>query len=128
MILSCLMNSSITSMLVHILMLIKLGKNFRNYLAIMILMAYMIIVISKTPMDRWFEQMPGVVYCRYSDDIVIFSKDKDTLNKAKEILHGFLCEFNLDINTDKEIETQPGESWTFLGFECDGKSFHQAFQ
>lgn len=75
-----------------------------------------------TPMDRWFEQMPGVVYCRYSDDIVIFSKDKDTLNKAKESLHGFLCEFNLDINTDKEIETRPGESWTFLGFECDGKT------
>ena len=29
---------------------------------------------------------------------------------------------NLEINTDKEIETRPGESWTFLGFECDGKT------
>ena len=75
-----------------------------------------------TPLDRMFEQIPGVVYCRYSDDIVIFSKDKDTLYKAKEILHEFLREFNLEINTDKEIETEPGEPWTFLGFECDGKT------
>ena len=75
-----------------------------------------------TPMDRMFEHIPGVVYCRYSDDIIIFSKDKDTLNKAKEILHEFLREFNLEINTDKEIETQLGEPWTFLGFECDGKT------
>ena len=75
-----------------------------------------------TPLDRIFEQIPGVVYCRYSDDIVIFSKDKDTLYKAKEILHEFLREFNLEINTDKEIETEPGEPWTFLGFECDGKT------
>ena len=75
-----------------------------------------------TPMDRMFEHIPGVVYCRYSDDIIIFSKDKDTLNKAKEILHEFLREFNLEINTDKEIETQTGEPWTFLGFECDGKT------
>lgn len=75
-----------------------------------------------TPMDRMFEQLPGVVYCRYSDDIIIFSKDKDLLNKAKECMHGYLCELNLEINTDKEIETQPGEPWTFLGFECDGKN------
>ena len=75
-----------------------------------------------TPMDRMFEQLPEVVYCRYSDDIIIFSKDKDLLNKAKECMHGYLCELNLEINTDKEIETQPGEPWTFLGFECDGKN------
>ena len=75
-----------------------------------------------TPLDRIFEQIPGVVYCRYSDDIVIFSKDKETLNTAKDQLHSFLREFNLEINTDKEIDTQPGEPWTFLGFECDGKT------
>lgn len=75
-----------------------------------------------TPLDRMFEKIPGVVYCRYSDDIVIFSKDKETLNTAKDQLHSFLREFNLEINTDKEIDTQPGEPWTFLGFECDGKT------
>ena len=75
-----------------------------------------------TPLDRMFEQMPGVIYCRYSDDIVLFSKDKDTLEDAKTILLNHLKSCNLEINTDKEIETRPGESWTFLGFECDGNN------
>ncbi len=74
-----------------------------------------------TPLDRLFEDVDGVVYCRYSDDIVIFSKDKERLEQAKVMLHDFLQRFNLQINTDKEVETQPGEAWTFLGFECDGK-------
>ena len=30
-------------------------------------------------------------------------------------------EYHLDINHDKEIETAPGQKWTFLGFEYDGK-------
>ena len=75
-----------------------------------------------TPLDRMFEQMPGVIYCRYSDDIVLFSKDKDTLEDAKIILLNHLKSCNLERNTDKEIETRPGESWTFLGFECDGNN------
>ena len=75
-----------------------------------------------TPLDRMFEQIPGVVYCRYSDDIILFSKDKETLDQAKVILHNYLSDNNLELNSDKEIETHPGESWTFLGFECDGKT------
>ena len=78
--------------------------------------------VFQTPLDRMFEQVPGVVYCRYSDDIVLFSKDKDALDDAKKMLHGYLAESGLEINTDKEVETAPGEPWTFLGFECDGKS------
>ena len=75
-----------------------------------------------TPLDRMFEQIPGVVYCRYSDDIILFSKDKETLEQAKEILHNYLSDSHLEINHSKVIETRPGESWTFLGFECDGKT------
>ena len=75
-----------------------------------------------TPLDRMFEQIPGVVYCRYSDDIILFSVDKETLEQAKVRLYNYLSDNNLEINTDKEIETQPGEPWTFLGFECDGKT------
>lgn len=75
-----------------------------------------------TPLDRMFEKMPGVVYCRYSDDIVIFSEDKEILDKARAMLHDFLCEYRLEINSDKETETSPGQPWTFLGFECDGKT------
>ena len=75
-----------------------------------------------TPLDRMFEQMPGVIYCRYSDDIVIFSEDKEALENAKELLHEFLRSFRLEVNPDKVAETLPGEPWTFLGFECDGSN------
>lgn len=74
-----------------------------------------------TGLDRQFENMPGIIYCRYSDDIIIFSKDKQTLADAKLRLHESLAQYNLSINHDKEVETSLGEPWIFLGFECDGK-------
>ena len=72
-------------------------------------------------LDRKFATIPGLIYCRYSDDIIIFSKDKQLLEEAKNHLHKSLKEYHLDINHDKEIETAPGQKWTFLGFEYDGK-------
>ena len=74
-----------------------------------------------TQLDWKFSATPGLIYCRYSDDIIIFSKDKSLLDDAKKQLHDSLKEFHLDINHDKEVETAPGQKWTFLGFECDGK-------
>ena len=74
-----------------------------------------------TQLDRKLATIPGLIYCRYSDDIIIFSKDKTLLDDAKNKLHESLRQFHLDINHDKEIETSPGQKWTFLGFECDGK-------
>jgi hypothetical protein len=74
-----------------------------------------------TELDRQFEQIPGIIYCRYSDDIIIFSQDKLVLEDAKFRLKESLDRYNLSINRDKEVETSPGEPWTFLGFECDGK-------
>ena len=72
-------------------------------------------------MDRKFSAIPGLIYCRYSDDIILFSKDKLLLDDAKAQLHQSLMEYHLDINHDKEVETVPGQKWTFLGFEFDGK-------
>ena len=72
-------------------------------------------------LDRKFATIPGLIYCRYSDDIIIFSKDKSLLDDAKNQLHESLKEYHLDINHNKEVETVPGQKWTFLGFECDGK-------
>ena len=72
-------------------------------------------------LDWKFSATPGLIYCRYSDDIIIFSKDKSLLDDAKKQLHDSLKEFHLDINHDKEVETAPGLKWTFLGFEYDGK-------
>ena len=77
-----------------------------------------------TQLDRKFATIPGLIYCRYSDDIIIFSKDKSLLDNAKHQLHESLNEYHLAINHDKEVETIPGQKWTFLGFECDGKDIN----
>lgn len=69
-----------------------------------------------TALDKVFEQMPEVVYCRYSDDIIVFAPDQKTLSNAKTILHDYLDRFRLEVNADKEVETASGEKWTFLGF------------
>ena len=100
------------------------GKLIQEQKGVMAGMPYAVFLanVFLTPLDRMFEHMPGVIYCRYSDDIVIFSKDKDTLDAAKKTLHEYLYRSHLEINTDKEIETLPGEPWTFLGFECNGKN------
>lgn len=73
-----------------------------------------------TPLDREFENIPGITYCRYSDDIIIFSRDKALLDSAKERLHNYLALNNLEVNPEKVNETLPGQPWTFLGFECNG--------
>lgn len=100
------------------------GKLIEERKGVMAGMPYAVFLanVFLTPLDRMFGQVPGLVYCRYSDDIVIFSKDKDVLEEAKKMLHRFLSECHLEINTDKEVETSPGEPWTFLGFECDGRN------
>ena len=72
-------------------------------------------------LDRRLAAIPGLIYCRYSDDIIVFSKDKSLLDDAKKQLQVSLKAFHLDINHDKEVETNPGQKWTFLGFEYDGK-------
>lgn len=71
-------------------------------------------------LDRKFASIPGLIYCRYSDDIIMFSKDKFLLDDAKNHLQESLKEYHLDINHDKEVEVVPGQKWTFLGFEGDG--------
>ena len=73
-----------------------------------------------TKLDREFEGNNDVVYCRYSDDIIIFAKDKVALNSAKERLLNTLAELHLEVNPDKVVETEPNQPWTFLGFECNG--------
>ena len=100
------------------------GKMCEEKKGIMAGMPYSVFLanVFLTSLDKMFEQISDVVYCRYSDDIVIFSKDKETLDKAKMFLYNHLIKCNLEINTDKEMETLPGEPWTFLGFECDGKT------
>ncbi len=56
-----------------------------------------------------------VLYARYSDDIIIFAEDAAKMAEYKEQIRIFLKEKGLVINPEKEIETAPGEKWTFLG-------------
>ena len=74
-----------------------------------------------TKLDREFEKNNDAIYCRYSDDIIIFVEDKDALEIAKEHLRNTLAELHLEVNPDKVIETEPNQPWTFLGFECNGR-------
>jgi hypothetical protein len=69
-------------------------------------------------LDKYFEEK-GVVYARYSDDIMIFAKSKTTLNKYKKFIFDFVKDKDLVINKDKENLFLPNTAWNFLGFEYD---------
>ncbi len=63
----------------------------------------------------------GVLYCRYSDDIIIFAKSIEEIEQHKEQMSEYLHSFELTINHSKEVLTLPGEQWEFLGFAyCNG--------
>ena len=69
--------------------------------------------------DRHFADA-GVIYARYSDDIILFAPDERTLSEHKATLLGFLQRYRLEVNPDKEHTYAPGEPFEFLGFRCDG--------
>jgi len=65
-------------------------------------------------MDHYFANA-GVLYARYSDDIILFDDTQEGLERNVEAIHRFLEEAGLSINPAKEARTAPGEMWTFLG-------------
>ena len=74
-----------------------------------------------TELDKCFDYRNDIIYCRYSDDIIVFAKEERLLNEAKEIIFEHIYERGLSVNEDKESFTIPGEEWTFLGFSyCNG--------
>ena len=68
-------------------------------------------------MDHHF-QSKGVLYARYSDDIIVFAETQEDLNLHAAAIAGFLSDAGLTINPTKEVRTAPGEPWTFLGICC----------
>ena len=60
----------------------------------------------------------GVIYARYSDDIIMFAPDHDTLMAYKSRMADFLMQHRLVVNPDKERIFQPHEAYEFLGFKC----------
>lgn len=65
-------------------------------------------------MDHYF-QSAGLLYARYSDDIIVFAESEEALEQNVRTIHSFLREAGLSINPAKEARTVPGEMWTFLG-------------
>lgn len=65
-------------------------------------------------MDHYFVDA-GVLYARYSDDIIVFGTTEEEREQRAETILRFLNEAGLTVNPAKEARTAPGEMWTFLG-------------
>lgn len=71
--------------------------------------------------DRYFAEK-GIIYARYSDDIILFAPDIEELERHKSALSGFLKEYRLEVNPEKERIYTPDEPFEFLGFRCHGEA------
>ena len=69
--------------------------------------------------DHYFYNK-GVTYARYSDDIIMFAPDYETLEEYKQQMCNFLAQAHLEVNPDKEKIYSPDEPYEFLGFKCHG--------
>ena len=71
--------------------------------------------------DRHFHDA-GVIYARYSDDIILFADTRQDLETHKATLLDYLAKYQLEVNPDKERIYSPDEPFEFLGFKCHGNS------
>lgn len=72
-------------------------------------------------LDSSFEDS-GMIYMRYSDDIILISSDREELMAGRERILSFIESKGLTVNPDKEKIVLPGETVEFLGFGFrDGK-------
>jgi len=68
----------------------------------------------------WYFHNAGILYARYSDDIILFAPDRETLEAYKNKMCHFLAQAHLEVNPDKEKIYTPDEAYEFLGFKCHG--------
>lgn len=68
-----------------------------------------------TDLDKYFEQR-GVLYARYSDDIIFFAQSESELDGYIKTVENVLTQKGLSVNPKKICKTDPREEWTFLGF------------
>ena len=66
----------------------------------------------------WCFSNNNILYARYSDDIIVFSKDQESLKEYVNVLQEFIVKNNLQINSEKENYYFPSEAWEFLGVSC----------
>ena len=70
--------------------------------------------------DRYFHDA-HVIYARYSDDIILFAPDHETLMAYKTQMTEFLRKYRLEVNPDKERIYAPDDAYEFLGFKCHAR-------
>ena len=69
-------------------------------------------------MDRFFQDA-GILYARYSDDIIFFAASRELLDNYLETAKKFLEKYHLEVNPEKVKVTEPGEKWDYLGVSFD---------
>ena len=67
-----------------------------------------------TDVDRYFEEQ-GILYFRYSDDILLFADTRERLAEYKDELFEQIKKHHLKLNKEKVSICAPGEKWDFLG-------------
>ena len=67
-------------------------------------------------LDEHFKEQ-GVLYARYSDDIIVFANNADELAAYKQVILEHLKNKGLTVNPDKEVTASPEDGFTFLGVE-----------
>lgn len=66
-------------------------------------------------LDHLFEDQ-GILYARYSDDIIVFGETREETEQHAAQIRAFLAEMGLAVNPSKEDFYTSGSGWTFLGF------------
>lgn len=66
-------------------------------------------------LDFFFERN-RILYARYSDDIIVFSKTEEELQQHISVIKAFLSQRMLSVNPSKEKISLPHQPWDFLGF------------
>lgn len=65
-------------------------------------------------LDHRFHQ-EGILYARYSDDIILFAPTEAERDRHAAGLRNTLAEMGLSTNPKKELSFGPGQPWVFLG-------------
>ena len=67
-------------------------------------------------LDEWFFER-GILYARYSDDIIVFADTEEKLRTYKDVIQDHLHSKGLTVNPDKEVYGAPEDGFCFLGIE-----------
>lgn len=70
-------------------------------------------------MDRDFAER-GVVYARYSDDIIVMADTEEQLSQYRDEILARLSDKEMTVNPKKVFYAKPGEPWDFLGITFHG--------